>query len=72
MHIPFWRLPHLVIIKDHCRSVIVAASLPRRRGGGHRLVRRSTRRDMPFLVLPGEKAFGTFLIEQMRLIANNV
>ena len=31
-----------------------------------------TRLDMPFLVLTGEKASGTFLIEQTKLVANNV
>jgi pimeloyl-ACP methyl ester carboxylesterase len=30
------------------------------------------RLDMPFLVLTGEKASGTFLIDQTRLVANNV
>jgi len=28
--------------------------------------------DMPFLVLTGEKASGSFLIDQARLVANNV
>jgi pimeloyl-ACP methyl ester carboxylesterase len=28
--------------------------------------------DMPFLVLTGEKASGTFLIEQTKLVAKNV
>jgi len=28
--------------------------------------------DMPFLVLTGEKASGSFLIDQVRLVANNV
>ena len=31
-----------------------------------------TKLDMPFLVIAGEKASGTFLIEQARLVANNV
>jgi len=31
-----------------------------------------TRLNMPVLVLTGEKASGTFLIEQARLVANNV
>ena len=31
-----------------------------------------TKLDMPFLVLTGEKASGTFLIEQTKLVANNV
>ncbi len=32
----------------------------------------ATKLDMPFLVLTGEKASGTFLIEQTKLVANNV
>ncbi len=32
----------------------------------------TTRLDMPFLVLTGEKASGTFLIDQARLVATNV
>jgi len=32
----------------------------------------ATKLDMPFLVLTGEKASGTFLIEQTRLVATNV
>jgi pimeloyl-ACP methyl ester carboxylesterase len=32
----------------------------------------ATKLDMPFLVLTGEKASGTFLIEQARLVATNV
>jgi pimeloyl-ACP methyl ester carboxylesterase len=32
----------------------------------------ATKLDMPFLVLTGEKASGTFLIDQARLVANNV
>jgi pimeloyl-ACP methyl ester carboxylesterase len=32
----------------------------------------STKLDMPFLVLTGEKASGTFLIDQTKLVANNV
>jgi pimeloyl-ACP methyl ester carboxylesterase len=32
----------------------------------------ATRLDMPFLVLTGEKAFGTFLIEQARMVAAHV
>jgi pimeloyl-ACP methyl ester carboxylesterase len=32
----------------------------------------NTKLDMPFLVIAGEKASGTFLIEQARLVANNV
>jgi hypothetical protein len=32
----------------------------------------ATRLDMPFLVLTGEKASGTFLIEQVKLVATNV
>ena len=32
----------------------------------------TTRLDMPFLVLTGEKASGTFLIEQTKLVAKNV
>jgi len=31
-----------------------------------------TKLDMPFLVLTGEKASGTFLIDQAKLVANNV
>ncbi len=32
----------------------------------------ATKLDMPFLVLTGEKASGTFLIDQTRIVANNV
>ena len=32
----------------------------------------TTKLDMPFLVLSGEKASGTFLFDQVRLVANNV
>ncbi len=32
----------------------------------------ATKLDMPFLVLTGEKASGTFLIDQTKLVANNV
>jgi pimeloyl-ACP methyl ester carboxylesterase len=32
----------------------------------------ATKLDMPFLVLTGEKASGTFLIEQTKLVATNV
>jgi pimeloyl-ACP methyl ester carboxylesterase len=32
----------------------------------------ATRLQMPFLVLTGEKASGTFLIEQVKLVATNV
>ncbi|HEV8553081.1 MAG TPA: alpha/beta hydrolase [Casimicrobiaceae bacterium] len=32
----------------------------------------TTKLDMPFLVLTGEKASGTFLIDQTKLVANNV
>jgi pimeloyl-ACP methyl ester carboxylesterase len=32
----------------------------------------ATKLDMPFLVLTGEKASGTFLVEQAKLVANNV
>jgi pimeloyl-ACP methyl ester carboxylesterase len=32
----------------------------------------ATKLNMPFLVLTGEKASGTFLIDQARLVASNV
>jgi pimeloyl-ACP methyl ester carboxylesterase len=32
----------------------------------------ATRLDMPFLVLTGEKASGTFLIEQVKMVASHV
>jgi hypothetical protein len=62
------------IIKHHASDVNAGSSISKTSNRMLRTSRSSqtTKLNMPFLVLAGEKASGTFLIDQAKLVATNV